>query len=51
MIGSIGVAIISELGFKGELRCRIGSRWWNQGYSSEAARMVIFVEVKDGFIY
>ncbi len=27
--------------FKGELGYKIGSRWWNQVYSSEAARAVI----------
>ncbi len=41
MIGSIGVTITSEYDFKGELGYKIGSRWWNQGYSSEAARAVI----------
>lgn len=41
MIGSIGVSNISEYDFKGELGYKIGSRWWNQGYSSEAARAVI----------
>lgn len=30
-----------EYDFKGELGYKIGSRWWNQGYSSEAARTVI----------
>ena len=41
MIGSVGVTITSEYDFKGELGYKIGSRWWNQGYSSEAARAVI----------
>lgn len=41
MIGSIGVTISSESDFKGSLGYKIGSRWWNQGYSSEAARAVI----------
>ncbi len=41
MIGSIGVTITSEHDLKGELGYKIGSRWWNQGYSSEAARAVI----------
>ena len=41
MIGSIGITIISECDLKGELGYKIGSRWWNQGYSSEAARAVI----------
>ena len=41
MIGSIGVTIVSEYDFKGELGYKIGRRWWNQGYSSEAARAVI----------
>lgn len=41
MIGSIGVTITSEYDFKGELGYKIGSRWWNQGYSSEAAKAVI----------
>lgn len=41
MIGSIGITITSEYDFKGELGYKIGSRWWSQGYSSEAARAVI----------
>ncbi len=41
MIGSVGITIISECDFKGELGYKIGSHWWNQGYSSEAARAVI----------
>ena len=41
MIGSIGITITSEYDSKGELGYKIGSRWWNQGYSSEAARAVI----------
>ena len=41
MIGSIGVTVTSEYDFKGELGYKIGSHWWNQGYSSEAARAVI----------
>lgn len=41
MIGSIGITILSEYDFKGELGYKIGSRWWNQGYTSEAARAVI----------
>ena len=41
MIGSVGITITSEYDFKGELGYKIGSRWWNQGYSSEAARAVI----------
>ena len=41
MIGSIGVTIASECDFKGELGYKIGSRWWNQGYASEAVRAVI----------
>lgn len=41
MIGSIGVTITSEYDLKGELGYKIGSRWWNQGYSSEAARAVL----------
>lgn len=41
MIGSIGITITSEYDFKGELGDKIGSRWWNQGYTSEAARAVI----------
>jgi len=41
MIGSIGITITSEFDFKGELGYKLGSRWWNQGYSSEAARAVI----------
>lgn len=41
MIGSIGITITSEYDLKGGLGYKIGSRWWNQGYSSEAARAVI----------
>lgn len=41
MIGSIGITILSEYDFQGELGYKIGSRWWNQGYTSEAARAVI----------
>lgn len=41
MIGSIGVTITAEFDFQGELGYKIGSRWWNQGYSSEAAKAVI----------
>ena len=41
MIGSIGITITSEYDFKGVLGYKIGRRWWNQGYSSEAARAVI----------
>ncbi len=41
MIGSIGITIISAYDLKGELGYKIGSRWWNQGYSSEAAKAVI----------
>lgn len=41
MIGSIGIIITSEYDFKGELGFKIGSRWWGQGYTSEAARAVI----------
>lgn len=41
MIGSIGVAITSDYDFKGELGYKIGSRFWNQGYTGEAARVVI----------
>ena len=41
MICSIGITIISEVDFKGELGYKIGSHWWKQGYSSEAARAVI----------
>lgn len=41
MIGSIGVTVVSEHDFKGELGYKIGSRWWNQGYASEAAKAVI----------
>lgn len=41
MIGSIGITITSEYDFKGELGYKIGSRWWNEGYSSEAAKAVI----------
>lgn len=41
MIGSIGVTISSEYDLKGALGYKIGSRWWNQGYASEAANAVI----------
>lgn len=41
MIGSIGITITSEYDRRGELGYKIGSRWWNQGYSSEAAKAVI----------
>lgn len=41
MIGSIGITITSEYDSKGGLGYKIGSRWWNQGYSSEAAKAVI----------
>ena len=41
MIGSIGVTITSDYDFKGELGYKIGSRFWNQGYTGEAARVVI----------
>ena len=41
MIGSIGITIISEYDLNGSLGYKIGSRWWNQGYASEAARAVI----------
>ena len=41
MIGSIGVTVLSEWDLRGELGYKIGSRWWNQGYASEAAGAVI----------
>lgn len=41
MIGSIGVTITSEYDYTGALGYKVGSRWWSQGYSSEAARAVI----------
>lgn len=41
MIGSIGIMITSEYDFKAGLGYKIGSRWWGQGYTSEAARAVI----------
>ncbi|MBE5795092.1 MAG: GNAT family N-acetyltransferase [Clostridiales bacterium] len=41
MIGSIGVEISSECDLRGSLGYKIGSRWWNQGYASEATRAVI----------
>ncbi len=41
MIGSIGITITSEYDLKGELGYKIGSRWWNQGYSGEAAKAVV----------
>ena len=43
MIGSIGITITSEYDFKGELGYKIGSRWWNEGYSSEAAKAVLII--------
>lgn len=41
LIGSIGVSIVSEYDLVGELGYKIGSRWWGQGYTSEAAKAVI----------
>lgn len=41
MIGSIGITITSEYDLKGALGYKLGNRWWNQGYSSEAAKAVI----------
>ncbi len=41
MIGSIGITITSEYDYKAELGYKIGSRWWRQGYTSEAAQAVI----------
>ena len=41
MIGSIGIIITSEYDFKAELGYKLGSRWWNQGYTSEAAKAVV----------
>ena len=41
MIGSIGITITSEYDCKAELGYKIGSRWWRQGYTSEAAQAVI----------
>ncbi len=41
MIGSIGVTITSEYDSKGALGYKIGSRWWNQGYTGEAAGAVV----------
>lgn len=41
MIGSISITITSDYDFKGALGYKLGSRWWNQGYASEAAKAVI----------
>ena len=41
MIGSIGITITSEYDRSGSLGYKIGSRWWNQGYASEAAGAVV----------
>jgi len=41
MIGSIGVTVTSEQDLKGELGYKLGSRWWNRGYATEAAKAVI----------
>ena len=41
MIGSTGITITSEHDAQGSLGYKIGSRWWNHGYTSEAARAVI----------
>ncbi len=41
MIGSIGVTITSDHDLKGALGYKIGSRFWNRGYSSEAAKAVV----------
>ena len=41
MIGSIGITITSEYDLQGSLGYKIGSRWWNRGYASEAAGAVI----------
>ncbi len=41
MIGSIGITITSEYDMKGELGYKLGSCWWNLGYSSEAVKAVI----------
>lgn len=41
MIGSIGVTITSEYDLRGSLGYKLGSRWWNRGYATEAAKAVI----------
>jgi len=41
MIGSVGVIIIAEYDFKGEIGYCIGRKWWGQGYTSEAVGAVI----------
>ena len=41
MIGSIGITITSEHDAQGSLGYKIGSRWWDYGYTSEAARAVL----------
>jgi len=41
MIASIGVTVTSEQDLNGELGYKLGSRWWNRGYATEAAKAVI----------
>ena len=41
MIGSVGVMIIAEYDFKGEIGYCIGRKWWRQGYISKAVKAVI----------
>ena len=41
MIGSTGVTILSEEEETGELGYKLGSRWWNRGYATEAVKAVL----------
>ena len=41
MIGSTGITITSEYDAQGSLGYKLGSLWWNHGYSSEAAGAVL----------
>ncbi len=41
MIGSTGVTVTSEFDLRGGLGYKIGSRYWNMGYSTEAAAAVV----------
>ena len=41
IIGSVGVMIISEHDFKGEIGYCIGRKYWGQGYTSEVVKAVL----------
>jgi len=41
MIGSLGVIIIAEYDYKGEIGYCVGRKWWGKGYVSEAVKAVI----------